>query len=287
MTSLSEFLRGCDPAFNNLGFDRAAFMALLGISSDTTPTPAPAATKWEPGIFLRQWFTINEAACIATGHHPDEMERWEWDYWPREVGSMRRAIIDAGPELELDMDGWGGEPQGHHKVSHKSIAAWCVANRVVWPLDIVKPAVPITGIQAGESLADALRRLADAEAQAANLRHQLEEVTAEREGLQAQLRQQVTALETALKDAAKAKADAEKMRADLLQGKAKSTALKLIGGMAMDGYRVAIHQPRLTNMSDIMSGLQGIDGAAVGEDTLRSILKEAAQLIPAPKARKP
>lgn len=106
---------------------------LKGTSNDGT-TSSPKSMKWENGMRLRKWFSIDEAACIATGCHPREMEVWGWDNWPREVESMRQAIKDATPELELDLDNWGGEAQGHHKVSHESISAWCTANDIPWPL---------------------------------------------------------------------------------------------------------------------------------------------------------
>lgn len=70
---------------------------------------------------------------------------------------------------------------------------------------------------------------------------------------------------------------------DSLDGKAKTTALKLIGGLVMDGYGMNIHANRLTGVSDIVSALAG-KGIGLTEETVSNWIKEAAQVIEKPKA---
>lgn len=279
MTSRSEFLRGCDPAFENYGFDRAAFMALL--NNGNTGSPTLTAPQWERGLYFRQWFHLWEAACIIEGIHPREWEAWRWDDVPADVMEMLKAIIDASDGLEVDTDGCG-QVQNHHKVSHQSIADWCLKHGLDWPLRQAPAAQQVSGTADAANLA---QRLAEAELRAEQLAQELAIITAERDKLRYEQQGLTEELVSAKKEATQSKAALQKAEVDLLQGKSRNFALRLIGGMAMDGYRVAIHQNRLTNLSDILNGLQGIDGAAVGEDALRRILKDAAQLIPPPKPR--
>lgn len=176
MTSHSEFLRRCDPSFENHGFDRAAFMALLGVSGDATPIPAPATAKWERGLHLRGQFTVDEAACIIEGRHPDEIQDWRGEPWPRGVASMRQAIMDAWQELGVDT--YGCEVQGHHQVSHQSIAAWCARRGIPWPLSPTLPQGAAT-----DTCTDLAQRLAAAEAKAEHLGQELAAALAERDDL--------------------------------------------------------------------------------------------------------
>jgi hypothetical protein len=75
------------------------------------------------------------------------------------------------------------------------------------------------------------------------------------------------------------------MKHDVLAGKSKTSALKIIGGLAMQGYRLNIHAARLDGIGDLVKDLQTV-GADVTEKTLRVFLKEAAIVIE-PKNKKP
>lgn len=70
---------------------------------------------------------------------------------------------------------------------------------------------------------------------------------------------------------------------DSLDGKARTTALKLIGGLVMDAYGMDIHANRLTGVSDLVSNLAG-KGIALTEETVSNWIKEAAQVIEKPKS---
>ncbi|WP_186111630.1 hypothetical protein [Burkholderia gladioli] len=70
----------------------------------------------------------------------------------------------------------------------------------------------------------------------------------------------------------------EQLRADLLHGKRKTTALLLIGGFAMIGAELDIHRSRLDGISEVLSDLAA-KGVDVSEDTLRSYLRDAAKEI--------
>lgn len=70
-----------------------------------------------------------------------------------------------------------------------------------------------------------------------------------------------------------------------LKGKEKLTALKLIGGMAKDGYGIDIHANRLTGIADLRTNL-AVAGVNIDEDTLSKWLKLAAEVIDRPSDRK-
>ena len=86
------------------------------------------------------------------------------------------------------------------------------------------------------------------------------------------------ALETAIQEDAKPVPQGDSNNANQLVGKAKTTALKIIGGMAIDGYRIDIHAARMEGIGDLVKDLQVI-GADVTEKTLREWLKDAATVI--------
>lgn len=69
-----------------------------------------------------------------------------------------------------------------------------------------------------------------------------------------------------------------------LTGKSRTTALKIIGGLAIEAYRMNIHAERLEGISDMVKDLEKA-GAGVTEKTLREWIKEAATVIDPPKAK--
>lgn len=273
----SEFLRGCDPDFDNLGFDRAAFMALL--NDGNTSSPTPTATKWERGLYFRQWFQLYEVACIIEGFHPREWDIWRNGDEPADVMEMLKAIIDASDELEVDTDGCG-QVQSYHRVSHQSIADWCLKHGLGWPLRQAPAVQQVSGTADAANLA---QRLAEAELKAEQLAQELVIITAERDKLRHERQGLTEELVSAKKEATQSKAALQKAEADLLQGKGRTTMLKLVAGMASI-CGVGIHGERIDGLKFITDGLDKA-GVSVGDDTTRKILKEAAQQMPSPKPR--
>lgn len=271
-TSLSEFLRGCDPDFDNIGFDRAAFMALL--NDGDTSQPTPAASKWEQGLYLRQKFRLTEAACIIGGFHPGLWDEWDWREEPTEVSSMLQAIMDASDELNIDTEGCG-QVQNHHYVSHQSIADWCLKHGLKWPLRQSRQVQPVAGTIDAANLA---QRLAEAELKAERLTQELTTVAAERDGLRQEARHLADSLVGAKKEAEQSKADLLAAKADLLQGKSRTSALRLIGGMAIAVYKIPIKSGRLSGLAELKKDLDNV-GIAISEDVIRNHLNAAAEVI--------
>lgn len=110
--------------------------------------------------------------------------------------------------------------------------------------------------------------------------HQVElsDVASERD----RLREQVSALEakvcnlSSFPDTATMKA--AELSDDQAQGKSKTTMLQVIGGLVMANTDMDIHATRLDGLAKLRNDLQTV-GVTIGEDALRSYLKEAANLI--------
>lgn len=64
---------------------------------------------------------------------------------------------------------------------------------------------------------------------------------------------------------------------EALEGKSRTTALKIIGGMAMDGYGMDIHASRL-NISRLVDELAKA-GVSVDPKTLSGWIKDAAEVV--------
>lgn len=91
-------------------------------------------------------------------------------------------------------------------------------------------------------------------------------------------------LRNANDQAAQLTSENSRLRADALAGKTKTTALKIIGGMAIKGYGMDIHASRLTRIGDLVGDLQRA-GAGVSEKTLRDWIKEASTVVERQKAK--
>jgi hypothetical protein len=74
----------------------------------------------------------------------------------------------------------------------------------------------------------------------------------------------------------------EKTIVKVLGNRERNTLLKIIGGLAMDGYGMDIHAPRLDKIAEMVDSL-ATKGVVVDEDTLRKHLKAAAELVPIQK----
>lgn len=157
MTSHSDFLPDCHDCLHEYGFEKATVVKLLaavGIVVDggsvqpavESPEAAKPHTKtWDRGMYLRQRFTIDEAACIICDKHPDEREYWWGEPWPSDVSSMRRAIMENWHELDETFDGNMDNVQGDTEASHKAIARWCYSRDIHWPLMSKEQAMGIAG----------------------------------------------------------------------------------------------------------------------------------------------
>jgi hypothetical protein len=73
---------------------------------------------------------------------------------------------------------------------------------------------------------------------------------------------------------------------DVIEGKSRTTALQLIGGLVMSTYKMDIHAKRLDQVAEVVEDItrQGIN---ISSETVSKWIKEAAQVIDKPAAKKP
>ncbi|TCW29536.1 hypothetical protein EV669_10910 [Gulbenkiania mobilis] len=177
--------------------------------------------------------------------------------------------------------------------SHASLLKWCKDNDVEWPLASAwqkvsqrKNARKDSQLDSGASvestttgeLANLAQRLAEAELKAERLAQELDVITTERDKLRHELQGLTEELISAMRDAEQSKADLQQTKTDLLQGKSRTSALKLVGGMALAVYKIPIKSGRLTGLAELRRDLDSV-GVAISEDVIRSHLNAAAEVI--------
>lgn len=273
--------------FYSCGFEEAEiirFLAKHGIDiGDATVSPAPAAGDSFPGwkqiMALLPRLTDTEAASAFVGldmagsgwladDDQAELSRWQ---------SVIRRAIRAG---ELAADETDFEHDGTPKewaIFPTDLAAWCAAKSLAYPLP---GGVELPATDAG--LRNALTSCEQERAQWKARVGALEAVGDQRASLQVEIDRLRGELRAKTDEVAALGGDRDALKADSLSGKARSTALKIIGGLAMKGYGMTIHAERLEGISDLVKDLEKV-GAGVTEKTLREWIKEAANVIDPPK----
>lgn len=105
--------------------------------------------------------------------------------------------------------------------------------------------------------------------------HQDAEMSVETRAVVADLKREIDRLNSELTEA---NAKVTSLQAESLRGKARTTALRLIGGLAMVGAELDIHSGKFEGITDVIRDL-ALKGVSVTDDTLRDYLKEASEVI--------
>jgi hypothetical protein len=71
------------------------------------------------------------------------------------------------------------------------------------------------------------------------------------------------------------------LQKEIIEGKAKNTALHLIGGLVMGAYSMDIHAKKLSGLSEIVDDLARL-GISITSETVSAWIKDAAQIIANP-----
>jgi len=74
------------------------------------------------------------------------------------------------------------------------------------------------------------------------------------------------------------------LQSEVLKGYARTSALKVIGGLAMVGAELDIHSGKIEGITDVVRDL-ALKGVDVTDDTLRKYLKDASNIIGKPRAK--
>jgi hypothetical protein len=279
MKSLSDF--------HSCGFEAAEIIRFLekhGINIGDAPVSSALITgdsipDWKQIMALLPSLTDTEAASAFAGldlarhgwladDDQAELSRWQ---------SVVRRAIGAGElvadETDFDHDGTPEE----WSILPTDLAAWCAAKNLAYPLP--------GGVELPATDAGLRNALNSCEQECAKWKARvgtLEAAGDQRASLQVEIDRLRGELRAKTEEVAALGGDRDALKADSLSGKARSTALKIIGGLAMEGYRMKIHAERLEGIAEMVKDLEKV-GAGVAEKTLRVWLKEAANVIDLPK----
>jgi hypothetical protein len=282
MKSLSDF--------HSCGFEEAeiiTFLAKHGINiGDATVSSSPSTgdsfPDWKQIMALLPKLTDTEAASafvgldLAGSGYLSDDDQAELSRWQSVIRRAIRAGELAADESDFEHDGTPKE----WSIVPTDLAAWCLAKNLAYPLP---GGVDLPATDAG--LRSALTSCEQERAQWKAKAGALEAAGDQRAGLQSEIDRLRGELRAKTDEIAALVRDRDALKADSLSGKGRSTALKIIGGLAMKGYGMPIHAERLEGISDLVKDLEKA-GAGVTEKTLRDWIKESATIIEPPKAKR-
>lgn len=271
---------------DRLGFRRVEVMPLLqvaGICADGVVLPEvkpqQAWPDWKRRLAVLDELTHREAAGalagvdLSTPYYLSDEEQADYLDWTNKVMRACRAGTLHAACTEENEDGtpsaWG--------IALPDLAVWCASRTPPIPYPLPgDPALstPTTDVGLREALATSERERAEWKDKAAALEEAQQQSAALRVEVD-RLRQE---LRSRADEVAALTAEVKRLRSDALAGKGRSTALKIVGGLAMGAYRMSIHAERLDRLGEMVADLENA-GAAVNEKTLRTWLKEAARII--------
>lgn len=279
--------------FKQYGFKPAeiiAFLAKHGINigdidamTEFVTTKNEDFPQWKKLMGLLPDFSHAEAAAALAGIDTNvpyylgdceniELRQWE-DVITRAIfaGNLKAKETAWQDSFDATATAW--------KIKPADLMAWCAVNRITYPLPATT-AFPQTDTGLRDALSASENELAQLKARVATLEAQEDQ----RAALQAELNNLRTELSSKVGRLTVISAERDKLKADVAEGKVKTTLLKIIGGLAMDGYGMDIHAQQLKGIGDMVKDLQ-LKGVDVTEKTLRERMQEAARLIDPPKEK--
>ncbi len=279
MKSLSDFQR--------FGFEEAEiapFLSKHGVDIGTDseaayPLANEAFPEWKWIMSLHPYLSLDEAAAALSGIDR-EQSAWLRENEQAALFRWREVVLRAirSGQLVAEESAWildGPEVGSANawKITPAYLAAWCSAKGVPYPLP-VRTVPP----QTDASLRDALT---SCEQERAQLRVKVTALKAagdQRASLQSEIDRLRINLRGETERAAALSVERDSLKTDALNGKSKSTLLKIIGGLVSVAYRTNIHSSRIAGVGEMVRDLETV-GAGVTEKTLSGLLKEAANVI--------
>ena len=276
--------------FKEIGFDEveiSAFLAKHGINLGTV-VEETTVSSWIHDYQLIAAFDKSDAALIMSGINPEEVEG-DWNYWDNPHTEVKRKlkIIDSHAGDLLEMAGLREPARFDEKVtlefgvqiSQKVWREWCHDLGLEWPIpskESLSSSLPRTDVDVG--LLDKLRK---SEAERGRLESQLaafKTTEDDKEELMVQFSKMTDTIAVLERKNAALQEKFNKLNSEVLSGKTKTIAFKLIGCMAIDAYRVDIHSERMSNISEVKNAVE-LMGENISEDFIRNILRQSAKIV--------
>lgn len=266
------------------GFEESEIFPLLlkhgiDIGTDSEAAQPPLANKafpeWKRVMSLHPYLTNKEAASVlsgidfsAPGYLSDE-EGADLMKWNELV---ERSILTQEIEAGVLSHTAQGKPESW-SITPDSLAEWCRKKGIPYPLPAC---VSLPSTDAG--LRDALACCEQERVQLLAKVTILEGAADQRAMLKEEIAYLRAELRSEADKSAVLTAERDSLKADALEGKARSTALKIIGGLLIDAYGMDIHAGRLEGIGELVKELDKA-GVSIEPKTLSGYIKEAATLI--------
>ncbi|MCK2097567.1 hypothetical protein [Thauera aromatica] len=237
---------------------------------------------WKLRLAVADYLTDQEVAAAIAGIDLSA-PGWLSDQEQAELSAWADIVQRACASGSLKAEGadWNGDgtPRAWG-VRLPDLAAWCASKSP--PIPYPLPGDPGMGRPATD--AGLREALAASEKERAEWKAKAEALIAGQQScaiLQAEIDRLRGELKARADEVAALTAERGALRADALAGKARTTALKIIGGLAMTGHGMTIHADRLEGISEMVRDLQRA-GAEITDKTLREWIKGAAAVIDPP-----
>lgn len=282
----------CHSKYHEYGFNFKEISDFLAESSVSlgarhSPDPVTGYPEWAYELAPITSFTVNQTRVLMLGCNPFD------DFYINDSQSKELAIaehllwdaIDNGKLISFK------KTNGDDMLKQEDVRTWCESIGRAWCIPLpektnVKNEIVIQATNGGDVFLERLQQserenavlLEDNNQLSGDLTKALETITHQKQ----QLIDAAERLKVAIREQASFQAEFDILKADALEGKTKSTLLRIIGGIAMSGCGLVIHANRIDGISQAVNDL-ALMGVSIKEDTLRKHLKAAAELIPKPK----
>ena len=243
----------------------------MGIAEEIAGMAGQTYPAWGKDLSGIDEFNVNECVRLLCGFNPIAVGG---GYPSNDDYSLALRILESAMKRG-ELKPVRINPKGWPTLNAEAVRLWCPTVHRAWPIP-PRPGLP-TPVQHSANDASLLEKLRDAESRAVIAEARLK-VHGEVIDATVAQRQQIADLQA---KAARLEAEKKQAEADIASGKNRTTMLKLIGGMAML-QRVPIHGARNPGLTALINELASV-GVSVSENTLRGLLKEAAQHIEPPK----
>ena len=279
MKSLSDFQR--------IGFHQAEIFPFLeqhGLKVGEVEAPCAPPSKemsWKEIMSLSSFFTEEEVVAafadvdISSGRFLSDEEEANLSHWRKVITRALYAtgadeLMASADECYLD-----GSPKSW-SITPDNLAAWCAVKNIPYPFPN-RQTLPSTDSGLQQALTTCMEENALLKIKA----ERAESLNQTCQSLQTEIDRLGRELQKKVGSEARLNQENSALNKAMIDGKARTTTLKIIGGLLIKGYGINIHEPRIDGIGDVVKDLQNA-GADVTEKTLRTYIKAAAEVI-APK----
>lgn len=236
--------------------------------------------EWKQTMSLNPFLTHTEAAS-AFANIDMNVPYWLSENENIALSEWEGVLVRSIAVEELQAEEMGGNQQGNIKwrIKPSDLIAWCEMKGIPYPLPNrqIYPRTD-TGLRDALSASETERARLKAEVVA------LKTVGDQRAEMQAEINRLRSEQRVSEEKLAAIASERDRLKADALDGKARTTALTIIGGLVASTYGSDIHALRIAKLGEMVADIERA-GARVDEKTLRKYIKDASEVIDKPNGK--